>query len=117
MQKLLQGLVVFSLVLMFFYNVSGISTCIEHANHAESHSTTKKEGKSNQGAKFSQGDHCQCALHMHMHNVIMPENLSIAFSLQDATNSEIPKKKTTSYDCLLDFFSSRAPPRSFSPAV
>lgn len=113
MQKTLKTFFVFSLLLIFLSNVSGISICIKHAKHATAKTFHKKDSKKEKGLTFSQDDDCQCALHMHMNNVVLPESLTIDFIANASNDSEIPQPKAINYRCLLDFFSSRAPPSNF----
>ncbi|REC59350.1 hypothetical protein DRF65_26360 [Chryseobacterium pennae] len=117
MQKTLKTFFVFSLLLIFLSNVSGISICLEHAKHATAKTFPKKDSKEEKGPTFSKDDHCQCALHMHMHNVVLPESLTVDFAVNTANDSEMPQPKAINYRCLLDFFSSRAPPSDFYTAA
>ncbi|MBP2617806.1 hypothetical protein [Chryseobacterium jejuense] len=73
----------------------------------------KKGSKEEKIPTFSQDDECQCALHMHMNNILLPESLQMNFVVNTSNDSEMPHPKAISYRCLLDFFSSRAPPASF----
>jgi hypothetical protein len=117
MQKTLKTFFVFSLLLIFLSNVSGISICLEHAKHATAKTLHKKDSKKEQGITFSQDDHCQCALHMHMNHVVLPESLTVDFAVNTANSSEMPQPKAINYRCLLDFFSSRAPPSDLYTAA
>ncbi len=114
MQKFLRVFFVFSLLLIFVSNVSGVSTCLNHAQHAKSKVIYKKGSKEEKIPTFSQDDECQCALHMHMNNILLPEPMDIDFAIHMSNDSEMPQPKAISYRCLLDFFSSRAPPATFS---
>jgi hypothetical protein len=110
MHKTLKTFFVFSLLLVFLSNVSGISVCLDHAKHLTSKAVEKKHSKEDNGSTFSQDDECQCALHLQMNNILIPEIQNIEFVLDTVNDNEIPQLKTTTYRCLLDFFSSRAPP-------
>ncbi|WP_426483072.1 hypothetical protein [Chryseobacterium sp. R2ACT005] len=113
MQKFLRVFFVFSLLLIFVSNISGVNTCLDHAKHSKSKVIYKKGSKEEKIPTFSQDDECQCALHMHMNNVLLPEALNMNFAINSTNDSEMPQPKAISYRCLLDFFSSRAPPSSF----
>lgn len=113
MQKFLRVFFVFSLLLIFVSNVSGVSTCLDHAQHAKSKVIYKKGSKEEKIPTFSQDDECQCALHMHMNNILLPEPLDMDFAIDTTNDNEMPQPKAISYRCLLDFFSSRAPPSAF----
>lgn len=113
MQKFLRVFFVFSLLLIFVSNVSGVNTCLEHAKHAKSKVFYKKGSKEEKIPTFSQDDECQCALHMHMNNILIPEPIQVNFAINTSNESEMPQPKALSYRCLLDFFSSRAPPFVF----
>ncbi len=113
MQKFLRVFFVFSLLLIFVSNVSGVSRCIDHAQHAKSKMIYKKGSKEEKIPTFSQDDECQCALHMHMNNILLPEPLDMDFAIDTTNDNEMPQPKAISYRCLLDFFSSRAPPSAF----
>lgn len=110
MQKSLKNFFVLSLLLVFFYNVSGLSVAIEHAQHSKSSSAKAKHPKTEKGSSISQDDECQCALHMQMNHVLLPESLSIEFPMSNLVDRQIPHTKAITYRCLLDYFSSRAPP-------
>ncbi|WP_126650509.1 hypothetical protein [Chryseobacterium aureum] len=114
MQKFLRVFFVFSLLLIFVSNVSGVTTCVDHARHAKSKVIYKKGSKEEKIPAFSQDDECQCALHMHMTNILLPEPLNWDFAIDTTNDHEMPQPKAISYRCLLDFFSSRAPPSAFS---
>ncbi len=114
MQKFLRVFFVFSLLLIFVSNVSGVTTCLDHAKHAKSKVIYKKGSKEEKIPTFSQDDECQCALHLHMSNVLLPEPLNLDFAIDTTNDSEMPQPKAISYRCLLDFFSSRAPPAVIS---
>ncbi|HAO27261.1 MAG TPA: hypothetical protein DCQ68_05405 [Chryseobacterium indologenes] len=113
MQKFLRVFFVFSLFLIFISNVSGVSTCFNHAQHSKSKLIYKKGSKEEKIHTISQDDECQCALHMHMNNILLPEPLDMDFAISTTNDSEMPQPKAVSYRCLLDFFSSRAPPSAF----
>ncbi|MCS3531690.1 hypothetical protein M2373_003109 [Chryseobacterium sp. JUb7] len=117
MQKSLRAFFVFSLLLIFVSNISGISVCLDHAKHNTSKLFPKKDSKKENVPTFSQDDECQCALHMHMNNTLIPEALTIDFTLSTLNDSEMPQPKAITYRCLLDFFSSRAPPAAFVAVV
>ncbi|NIF04771.1 hypothetical protein F3J23_04890 [Chryseobacterium sp. Tr-659] len=117
MQKFLRVFFVFTLLLIFVSNVSGIGICLDHAKHAKSKVIHKKGSKEEKIPTFSQDDECQCVLHMHMNNVLLPERLDVNFALNSSNDNEMPQPKAISYRCLLDFFSSRAPPSAFFTAA
>ncbi len=117
MQKFLRIFFVFSLFLIFISNISGVSTCLDHAQHTKSKVMYKKGSKEEKIPTFSQDDECQCALHMHMNNILLPESLDMDFAVNISYDSEMPQPKAISYRCLLDFFSSRAPPSVFFTVV
>lgn len=110
MQKSFRNFFVLSLLLVFFYNASGLSVCLDHAGHSKDLSVKVKDSKNGKEASFSQDDECQCALHLQMNHVLIPEPLSIDFPTRNSIASEIPHTKAITYRCLLDYFSSRAPP-------
>lgn len=116
MQKFLRIFFVFSMLLIFMSNVSGVSTCLDHAKHTKTKLMYKKGSKEEKIPTFSQDDECQCALHMHMTNILLPEPLQMNFAVNTSNDSEMPQPKAISYRCLLDFFSSRAPPSFFAVA-
>nr|WP_315035099.1 hypothetical protein [uncultured Chryseobacterium sp.] len=101
---------VFSLLLIFLSNVSGISICLEHAKHATARIVNKKDSQKEKVPTFSQNDDCQCALHLQMNTSILPEAQHQDFAFNPANNNEMPQPKARIYRCLLDYFSSRAPP-------
>ncbi|QQQ29003.1 hypothetical protein [Chryseobacterium indoltheticum] len=110
MQKILKTFFVFSLLLIFLSNVSGISVCLEHARHSVTKTADKKESKGEKSKTISQDDECQCDLHLHMNASLLPDiqDLDIVFNTEN--KSEMPQSKAKTYRCLLDYFSSRAPP-------
>lgn len=110
MQKTVKHFFVFSLLLIFLSNVSGISVCLEHAKHSTSKSTEKKNSKEEKGDVFSQDDQCQCALHLQMNTSLIPDIQNVDFALQNIGHSVIPHPKAVEYRRLIDYFSSRAPP-------
>ncbi|MGH1517905.1 hypothetical protein [Chryseobacterium sp. JK1] len=110
MQKFLRVFFILSLFLIFVSSVSGVTTCLDHAKHSKTKVVYKKGSKEEKIPTFSQDDECQCALHMHMNNVLLPEPLNMDFSINITNDNEMPQPKAISYRCLLDFFSSRAPP-------
>lgn len=114
MQKFLRIFFVFSLLLIFVSNVSGVSMCLDHAKHAKSKVIYKKGSKEEKIPTYSQDDECQCALHMDMNNILLPEPLNMDFAIDTTNDNEMPQPKAISYRCLLDFFSSRAPRQHFS---
>lgn len=95
---------------MFFYNVSGLSVYVEHALHSKNFSAKTKDSKTEKGSTVSQDDECQCALHMQMNHVLLPEPLAIELPISTLIDHEMPHTKAVTYRCLLDYFSSRAPP-------
>lgn len=103
----------YSLLLLFFYNISGLGICIEHAEHSKNHSVKTDGSKKGQEKNISQDDNCQCALHFQMNHVLLPEATVIELPLAQAVIIRNPQSKAITYSCLIDFFSSRAPP-SFS---
>lgn len=109
MQKTLKIFFTFSLLLIFLSNVSGISICLEHAKHVTTKIDNKKDSKKEKAPTVSQDD-CQCALHLQMNTSLLPEIQNLNFAINDSNDNEIPQPKAVSYRCLLDFFSSRAPP-------
>ncbi|WP_294199211.1 hypothetical protein [Chryseobacterium endophyticum] len=113
MQKILKTFFVFSLLTVFLYNVSGISVCIEHARHAKNFAAKLKDQKTGKGTSISQDDECQCAIHMQMNHVLLPEPMVIDLPHGDTFSGEMAHTKAIAYYCLLDYFSSRAPPHSF----
>jgi hypothetical protein len=117
MQKFLRVFFVFSLLLILISNVSGVTTCIDHARHAKSKLLYKKGSKEEKIPTFSQDDECQCALHMQMTTILLPEPLNLDFGIDCNNDCEMPQPKAISYRCLLDFFSSRAPPSTFFAAA
>jgi len=117
MQKSLRNFFVLSLMLALFYNVSGLSLSIDHAQHSKNASSKIKKSKSEKETCISQDDDCQCALHMQMNHVVIPESLSIDSYVSVLINSEVPHSKATAYRCLLDYFSSRAPPSNSAAAA
>lgn len=112
MQKILKTFFVFSLLMAFIYNVSGISVCFDHAGHAKSFAAKLKHSKTEKGSSVSQDDECQCALHLQMHHVLLPDLLSLELPGSRSVSVEMPHPKAIAYYCLLDYFSSRAPPYS-----
>lgn len=116
MQKILKTFFVFSLLMVFVYNVSGIRVCFDHARHAKSFAAKLKHSKTEKGPAVSQDDECQCALHLQMHHVLLPDLFALELPDSRSVSGEIPHPKAIAYYCLLDYFSSRAPPYS-SPAV
>lgn len=110
MQKTLKTFFVFSLLLIFLSNVSGISVCLEHAKHSVTKTTDKKVSKGEKTATISQDDECQCDLHLHMNASLLPEIQHLDFVFSILNNNEVPQPKAKTYRSLLDYFSSRAPP-------
>lgn len=110
MQKKLQTFFIFSLLLIFISNVSGVSLCLEHAKHLSTKSVEKKHASDENNSTVSQDEKCQCKLHLQMNHSILPEIKEVVFFQTTLTNNEILQPKTTTYRCLLDYFSSRAPP-------
>ncbi|MGO4710211.1 hypothetical protein AB4Y90_14090 [Chryseobacterium sp. 2TAF14] len=101
---------VFSLLLIFLSNVSGTTQCLEHARHSVTKTAYKKDFKGENSKTISQDDECQCNLHLHMNASVLPEIQNLDFVFHTLNNSEIPQPKAKTYCCLLDYFSSRAPP-------
>lgn len=108
---------IFTLLLTFLYNASGIGVCIEHAAHKNEQATGTKSPKTEKGIVFSQDDNCQCALHMDMNHMLLPEPVMVEMPVDLNSVAEIPHSKAITYRCLLDYFSSRAPPAGDYPAV
>lgn len=113
MTTTIKNFFVFSLMLMLIYNVSGLAISIEHSSHHVSHNEDSKHQKSKAESTISQDNDCQCALHFHMNHFWLPEVPLIDFPLLEKQTCETPQPKAKTYRCLLDYFSSRAPP-SFS---
>ncbi|WPO84311.1 hypothetical protein SD427_08240 [Chryseobacterium sp. JJR-5R] len=103
---------VFSLLLVFLFNVSGIGTCMDHMRHSKNISEKAQHSKTEKGPSISQDDECQCALHMQMNQVLMPEMLALELPDNAISDHELPQTKAMTCRCLLDYFSSRAPPVS-----
>nr|WP_314490189.1 hypothetical protein [uncultured Chryseobacterium sp.] len=115
MQKIFRFFFVSTLLLVFLYQASGIGVCIEHTQHTRSRSILNKDHHKTKGeTKFSPDDSCQCALHLSMNHVLLPEDQSIDFEISTTNNHQLDEPKTFTYRCTLDFFSSRAPPFCFS---
>lgn len=110
MQKTLKTFFVFSLLLIFLSNVSGISVCLEHAKHSITKTADKKDSKGGKSQTVSQDDECQCDLHLHMNASLLPEIQHLDFVFSILNNNEVPQPKAKTYRSLLDYFSSRAPP-------
>ncbi|WP_326982669.1 hypothetical protein VUJ46_21315 [Chryseobacterium sp. MYb264] len=91
-----------------------MSVCFDHAKHAKSFAAKLKDSKTQKGPTIAQDDDCQCALHLQMNHVLLPESLAIEFPVSTLINNETPHPKAMTYRCLLDYFSSRAPPFSFA---
>lgn len=108
---------IFTLLLTFLYNASGIGVCIEHAAHKSEQAKGTKSPKTEKGIVFSQDDDCQCALHMNMNHMLLPEPVMVEMPVDLNSVAEIPHSKAITYRCLLDYFSSRAPPAGDYPAV
>lgn len=110
MLKTLKTFFVFSLLLIFLSNVSGISVCLDHAKHLVTKTADKKDSKGEKSANISQDDECQCDLHLQMNASLLPEIQNLDFAFNTLSNNEVPQPKAKTYRCLLDYFSSRAPP-------
>lgn len=111
MQKILRFFFISTLLLLFLYQASGIGVCIEHTQHAQSRSFADQDHHKSKGdTKFSADDSCQCALHLSMNHVFLPDNQSIDFEIDTTNNHQLEEPKIVIYRCTLDFFSSRAPP-------
>lgn len=108
MSELLRKILIIPLLLMFIINVSGVGVCVEHSQHSSKAST--KLNSDEKETCIDNEDVCQCLLHMHMNQVLMPETLVIDTPINTTIDKEMPQPKATTYRCLLDFFSSRAPP-------
>jgi hypothetical protein len=101
---------IFSVLLLLFYNISGLGICIEHSQHSKNH-PAKTDGSKKENHKYiSQDDNCQCALHFQMNHVLLPDVTSVELSSPQLTTATNPQPKVLTYSCLIDFFSSRAPP-------
>lgn len=101
---------VFSLMLMLIYNVSGLAVSIEHSDHQISQTGNSKNQKSKAESVISQDNDCQCALHFQMNHILLPELALLDFPVFEKQASELPQSKAKTYRCLLEYFSSRAPP-------
>ncbi len=110
MLKALKTFFVFSLLLIFLSSVSGISVCFEHAKHTTAKTFNKKDSKKEKAPSLSQNDDCQCGLHLQMNTSLLPEIQSQDFTFSITNNNEMLQPKAKTYRCLLDYFSSRAPP-------
>ncbi|KFC19529.1 hypothetical protein [Chryseobacterium sp. FH1] len=110
MKRSLRNFFVFFSLLIFVYNVSGLGICIDHAQHSKSISSKAKNSKTEKETSISQDDECQCALHMQMNHILLQEPLAIEFPIDTSVDHQIPHSKSITYRCLLDYFSSRAPP-------
>lgn len=110
MQRSIRNFFVLSLLLVFFFNTSGLAVRLDHAGHSKDLSVKVKDSKKEKEASISPDDDCQCALHLQMNHVFLPESLNIDFPKGNLVASEIPHTKAVNYHCLLDYFSSRAPP-------
>jgi hypothetical protein len=104
---------VFSLLLLSFYNISGIGVCIEHAQHSQNHFHKTEHKEKENHASISQDDNCQCALHFQMNHFLLPEVTEVELPVSRTITVQTPQSKAITYSRLIDFFSSRAPP-SFS---
>ncbi len=110
MPKTIKNFFVFSMMLMLIYNVSGLAVTIEHSSHHLSDSENSKQKKSKTGSEISQDNDCQCALHFQMNHILLPELALLDFPIFEEPTGELPQPKVKTYRCLLDYFSSRAPP-------
>lgn len=110
MRKTLNIFFVFSLLLIFLYNVSGIGICIDHSQHRSSKTVENKDSEDTQHAKISKEDNCQCILHFQMNNSLLADITLVDFVVFQTNKTNIFQLKTKNYRCLLDYFSSRAPP-------
>ncbi|MEC3874344.1 hypothetical protein [Chryseobacterium salviniae] len=113
MQKTLKTFFIFSLLLIFISNVGGVSVCLDHATHLTTKTIEKKHAKGDKAASFSQDDECQCALHFQMNNVLLPDFALPDFNVSEKPTNKFLQQKAKTYRCLLDYFSSRAPPVLF----
>ncbi len=98
---------------MLIYNVSGLAISIEHSGHHVRRTENSEHQKSKAGSEISQDNNCQCALHFQMNHSLGPDLAIPDFSFIQDNKNEIPQPEVITYTCLLDYFSSRAPP-SFS---
>lgn len=110
MAKKIKNFFVFSMMLMLIYNVSGLAIAVEHSSHHVSHSGNSKQKKSKTGSEISQDNDCQCAVHFQMNHILLPELALLDFPISKKQTSELPQPKAKTCRCLLDYFSSRAPP-------
>jgi hypothetical protein len=101
---------VFSLLLLCFYNISGVGLCIEHAQHSQNHFTKTDSSKKEKHASVSKDDNCQCAIHFQMNHFLLPDLTAIELPFSRAIAIQNPRSKAVTYSGLIDFFSSRAPP-------
>lgn len=95
---------------MFIMNASGISVCIEHSQHNKDLTTKVKESKDSEEVSWDNEDICHCLLHMQMHQAFVQQDLTLIPPITSKIEKEMPQPKAITYQCLLDFFSSRAPP-------
>lgn len=107
MKEFFKKILIIPLLLLFLINASGINVCIEHSQHS---STSTKIDQNKKETCIDNEDVCHCLLHMHMNQVLMPETLAVDVPISSTINEEMPQPKAINYRCLLDFFSSRAPP-------
>lgn len=110
MKKSLKNFFLFSLLLAFIFNVSGMSVHFEHVKHSKNIDSKVKDSKNQKTAKFSQDEDCHCALHLQMNHFQSVENLSISTFADSLINDGYTQSEAFAYRCLLDYFSSRAPP-------
>jgi len=104
---------IFTLLLLFFYNISGLAICIEHAEHSKNHSVQADGSEKGYEKYITQDDNCQCALHFQINHILLPEETVIDLPFAQIAIVQNLQSKAITYSCLIDFFSSRAPP-SFS---
>lgn len=107
---MIKNFFVFSMMLMLIYNISGLAIAVEHSSNHVSHSGNSKQKKSKTGSEISKDNDCQCALHFQMNHILLPELALLDFPILEERTSELPQPKVKTYRCLLDYFSSRAPP-------
>lgn len=110
MQKSIKIFFIFSLLILFVSNVSGISVCLEHSKHASSNIETGENSSDKKESTISKDDQCQCAIHLQMNTCLFPEVQHVNLVSTSENNTETPHSKAITYTCLIDFFSSRAPP-------
>ncbi len=116
-QVSLRHFFVFSLLLLFLGNVSGIGVCLEHRQHNKEISNKNKDSRSEKGPVMSKDDQCQCALYLSLNHSLIPESAVLNFPEEIIESRHVPHPEIFAYYCLLDYFSSRAPPASLRSAA